>query len=72
MGRSFYNAPQRSAVCFVCVPGACGGMARFLQIAAQLTISHVDNPAIAPLQKTCWELQSSQFIHRVIGSWQKP
>ena len=27
---------NRSAVCFVCVPGACGGLAQFLLITAQL------------------------------------
>jgi len=47
-------------------------MARFLQIAAQLRIYHVDYPAIAPLPQTFWVLQIYQFIHRVIGSWQKP
>jgi hypothetical protein len=44
------------AVCFVCGGGACGAMARFLQIAAQLRISHADNPVIAPQPQSCWVL----------------
>jgi len=60
----------RRYVLFVCP--TIGGLARFLQIAAQLRISHVDYPAIAPQPQTCWVLQISQFIQRVIGSWQKP
>jgi len=54
------------------VPGACEGLAWFLQIAAQLEIYRVDYPAIAPLPQTCWGLQNSLFIHRVIGDEQKP
>ena len=49
-----------------------GGLAWFLQIAAQLKISHVDNPAIAPLPQVCRGLQSSLFINRVIADEQKP
>jgi len=47
-------------------------MERFLLIAAQLESSHVVYPVIAPLRQTCWGLQNSLFIHRIIGSWQKP
>jgi hypothetical protein len=47
-------------------------MARFLQIAAQLAISHADYPAIAPLLQVCLILQICLFIHRAIGGEQKP
>jgi hypothetical protein len=36
MFQVFSPCCQRPAVCFVCGGGACGAMARFLQIAAQL------------------------------------
>jgi len=41
-------------------------------IAALLKISHFDYPAIAPQLQSCWVLQISLFIHRVIGDEQKP
>jgi len=59
-------------VCFVCVGGACGAMVRFLQIAAQLEISHVDYPVIASQPKACWVLQIPIFVHRAIEATQKP